>query len=97
MVEPFFISTTLFLAWGWLGFFWTVGWLVLSIARERTDKRDRAFIKGLPWDEFPLGDRSRVSRRWRKDRWRGLKHYVVGLLLLGIAWLASIAFLLPAG
>lgn len=93
MPEPVFFTTTLLLAWGWLGFFWATGWFVLALVREVIDRRDRAFIKGLPWDELPKAERDRVSQRWRKNRWQGLKHYTVGLFLLGMTWSASIVFL----
>ena len=95
MAEPMLIATTLFLAWGWLGFFYAVIWLALSLVREASDKRDRAYIKGAPWDEFPREERERINRLWRTHRWIGLKHYGVGLLLLGVAWLAVVAFLTP--
>lgn len=97
ILEPLYLSSILFLAWGWLGFFYVIAWLVLSLVRQGIDKRDRTLIRGVPWDELPEDERRRVDRHWRAVRWRGLKHYVIGLLLLGVAWLASVAFLTPAG
>ncbi|MCL7744279.1 hypothetical protein LV476_04845 [Guyparkeria hydrothermalis] len=95
MNEALFFSTTLLLAWAWLGFFYAGCWLLLSLLRQGLDKRDRAYLRGMPWEELPEEERRRVSQRWRTTRWRGLKHYVVGLLLLGVAWVATIAFLAP--
>ena len=97
IIEPFYLSIILFLAWGWLGFFYAVAWLVLSLVRQGIEKRDRTFLRGVPWDELREEERRGVNRHWRAVRWRGLKHYVAGLLLLGGAWLASVAFLGPPG
>lgn len=86
MNEMMLLSSSLFLAWGWLGLFYAGIWLIGSLIRESMDKRNRAFMKGIPWDDFDEEERHRANRRWRKTRWRGLKHYVVGMLLLAAVW-----------